>query len=90
MRNRPKTYRCFFEQSFDEIPDSTFPELPKGRILDDLTARAAGLFIWAKTMTEVLELGLPEDQLRLIARWKQEKKIISGIPWAVLSKSSSS
>ena len=31
-----------------------------------MTARAAGLFIWAETVTRVLKQGLPEEQLRLI------------------------
>jgi hypothetical protein len=36
------------------------------KILDILTIRAAGLFIWAETVVRFIEQGLPDEQLELI------------------------
>ena len=58
--------RCFFEERFAELGGSSFPEWPGTHVLDALTARAAGLFIWAETVVRFVEQGLPDEQLRLV------------------------
>jgi hypothetical protein len=57
--NANKDIRRFFERRFAELPGSLFPEWPGERILDDLTRRAAGLFIWAETIMRLLKKGIP-------------------------------
>ncbi|KIM74988.1 hypothetical protein PILCRDRAFT_79445 [Piloderma croceum F 1598] len=57
---------CFFEAHFAELGGSLFPEWPGKHVLDALTARAAGLFIWAETAMKVILQGLPTEQLDLV------------------------
>ncbi|EGO05414.1 hypothetical protein SERLA73DRAFT_19626, partial [Serpula lacrymans var. lacrymans S7.3] len=59
--------RMFFESRFDQLKmdfpsleDTDWPGLP---IIQKLTTRAAGLFIWAETAMRFIEQGVPEDQL---------------------------
>ena len=58
--------RCFFEERFSELGGSSFPQWPGGQILDALTTRAAGLFIWAETVMKFLEQGFPGERLKLV------------------------
>jgi hypothetical protein len=41
--------RLFFEERFAELPGSMFLEWPGEQVLDTLTARTGGLFIWSET-----------------------------------------
>jgi hypothetical protein len=58
--------RRFFEEHFAELAGLLLPEWPGKQILDALTARAAGLFIWADTVVKFVSQGLPEEQLDLV------------------------
>ena len=66
--------RVFFEKSFAKIVESYYPSLsptwPEKAVITRLTARAAGLFIWAKTAMAFMEEGhregTPKTQLKLI------------------------
>jgi hypothetical protein len=58
--------RRFFEQHFSEFGGSSFPEWPGNQILDALTTRAAGLFIWAETVVKFIEQGFPGERLKLV------------------------
>lgn len=60
--------QIFFEQRFAEIT-SKYPSLqswPGTAIIRKLTDRAAGLFIWANTIIQFIDQGLPKQQLNLI------------------------
>lgn len=62
--------RTFFLHRFRKIaggyPDSLPEDWPGSAAIDELTARAAGLFIWAKTSTEFINSGEPQTQLKQI------------------------
>jgi hypothetical protein len=62
--------RRFLTQRFEEIAggyeDSLPPQWPGSRVIEELTERSSGLFIWAKTFTEFTEQGDPQDQLMQI------------------------
>jgi hypothetical protein len=62
--------RLFFEQNFDEIrPMLGLPRGWPGELtIDQLTKRAAGLFIWAKTVIAFMgeKRGKPEGKLQPI------------------------
>jgi hypothetical protein len=58
--------RHFFERRFSELGGSSFPEWPGVQILDALTTRAAGLFIWAETVMKFVEQGFPGERLKLV------------------------
>ncbi|KIM74897.1 hypothetical protein PILCRDRAFT_79623, partial [Piloderma croceum F 1598] len=55
--------RNFFERRFAEIGGPSLDGWPGEKVLDTLTARAAGLFIWAETVIRFVEQGLPDEQL---------------------------
>ena len=55
--------RNFFERRFAEIGGLSLDGWPGDKVLDTLTARAAGLFIWAETVIRFVEQGLPDEQL---------------------------
>jgi hypothetical protein len=55
----------FFEKRFAGLGDSLSPMWPWKRVLDALTAQAAGLFIWAETVAKFVEQGLPVKRLEL-------------------------
>jgi hypothetical protein len=55
--------RLFFERRFAGTGSCFLPDWPTGRVVDILTARAAGLFIWAETVVRFVEQGLPEERL---------------------------
>ena len=55
--------RNFFERRFAEIGGLSLDGWPGDNVLDTLTARAAGLFIWAETVIRFVEQGLPDEQL---------------------------
>ena len=60
--------RTFFERRFADIT-SQYPSLrswPGTSIIQQLTDRAAGMFIWAETVIGFLKQGPPKDQLDLI------------------------
>jgi len=46
--------------------NSLHPKWPGVLIINELTSRAAGLFIWAKTVIRFLEEDVPEERLALI------------------------
>jgi hypothetical protein len=56
--------RNFFEQRFAKIGAPYLDGWPGGMVLETLTARAAGLFIWAETVIRFVEQGLPDEQLK--------------------------
>ena len=58
--------RRFFEDRFADLGSSSLPGWPGNHVLDALTARAAGLFIWAQTVVKFVSQGLPEEQLDLV------------------------
>jgi hypothetical protein len=58
--------RCFFEQRFTGLPGLQLSDRPWTRVLDVLTAQAAGLFIWAETVVRFVEQGLPTERLDLV------------------------
>jgi hypothetical protein len=55
--------RRFFSQRFSEIGGPSLTDWPGKTVLDTLTNRAAGLFIWAETVVRFIEQGLPDEQL---------------------------
>ncbi|KIM73866.1 hypothetical protein PILCRDRAFT_801778 [Piloderma croceum F 1598] len=55
--------RNFLERRFAEIGGPYLDSWPGEKVLDTLTARAAGLFIWAETVIRFVEQGLPDEQL---------------------------
>ena len=57
--------RYFFEKRFGEL-GWTSMEWPGSKTLDELTARAAGLFQWAETVVKFLDQGIPVDQLEYV------------------------
>jgi hypothetical protein len=58
----------FFERRFSEIVvNRTESSIWPGRaVIEELAARAAGLFIWAKTAVDFVEQGVPQTRLRLL------------------------
>ena len=62
-----KDIRRFFEIHFAEFGDYLDPEmLRKQRVLDKLTTRAAGLFIWANTVVRFIDEGIHEERLERV------------------------
>jgi len=55
--------RKFFEHRFADIGGPSLDDWPGEKVLDTLTTRAAGLFIWAETVIRFVEQGLPDEQL---------------------------
>jgi hypothetical protein len=55
-----------FRQLAAQYPSSLPSDWPGSQIIDRLTNRAAGLFIWADTVNKFVELGDPQEQLSLI------------------------
>jgi NACHT domain len=55
-----------FRQIVAQYPGSLPPDWPGAQTIDQLTNTAAGLFIWADTVTKFVELGEPQEQLGLI------------------------
>jgi NACHT domain len=70
--------RVFFKHRLDEIrPKLGCPSTwPGEQIIDQLTDRAAGLFIWAKTAMEFMKEkhGSPSNRLKLVLAGKLGKK----------------
>jgi hypothetical protein len=62
--------RTFLKHRFQQIVDHYSPALPSSWPGDDavqnLTHRAAGLFIWAKTVVKFVTDGEPKEQLSLV------------------------
>jgi hypothetical protein len=71
-----------FARITEGYPDSLPPTWPGPTIIDELTKRAAGLFIWASTVTEFIDKGEPEEQLGYI----QEGNIKDGDLTALYSR----
>ena len=61
-----KDIHYFFKSRFAELGGSWLPDWPIMQILDMLTTRAAGLFVWAEMVMRFVERGLPDEQLRLV------------------------
>jgi hypothetical protein len=63
--------QTYFKQEFQRItsdyPDSLNNGWPGELTIDTLTKKAAGLFIWAKTVIRFIEMGAPKIQLKLIS-----------------------
>jgi len=55
--------RLFFSRRFAEIGGPYLYGWPGEKVLDTLTTRAAGLFVWAETVIRFVEQGLPDEQL---------------------------
>ena len=60
--------RFFFEQRFAGLAGSLSLAWSWQRVLDVLTAHAAGLFIWAETVVRFVEQGLPVERLDLVLK----------------------
>jgi hypothetical protein len=62
--------RLFLQSRFAEIAEDYSPSLPPTwpgeSTIELLTQRAAGLFIWAETVTKFVRKGAPVSQLKLI------------------------
>jgi hypothetical protein len=58
--------RHFFKMRFADFRDCLGPELQGGSVLDQLTTRAAGLFIWADTVVRFMEQGVHEMRLQRV------------------------
>jgi hypothetical protein len=58
--------RHFFENRCAELGGSSCTDWPGHQVLDALTAKAAGLFIWAETVMKFMEQGPPDEQLKLV------------------------
>jgi hypothetical protein len=59
--------RRFLERRFEEeLGRSSLPEWLGNDVLNTLTARAAGLFIWAETVVRFVREGFHERQLELV------------------------
>jgi hypothetical protein len=62
--------RAYLKHEFQEIVSHHSillnTEWPGESIIDALTTKAAGLFIWAKTLIKFIKMGSPKSQLRLI------------------------
>jgi hypothetical protein len=62
--------RTYFKREFRRIVSddkSLSDEWPGESTIDSLTERAAGLFIWAKTVIRFIEMGSPKSQLERIS-----------------------
>lgn len=57
--------RRFFAVRLAGLEDALAPNRPWQQVLDVLTARTAGLFIWADTVVKFVEQGLPVERLEL-------------------------
>jgi hypothetical protein len=62
-KDTTRDIRHFFVQRFAEIGGPSLANWPGEQVLDTLTHRAAGLFIWADTAVRFVEQGLPDEQL---------------------------
>jgi hypothetical protein len=58
--------RRFFAQRFADIGGLSLGDWPGDKVLDTLTNRAAGLFIWAETVVKFVGRSLPDKQLKLV------------------------
>ncbi|PVF92107.1 WD40 repeat-like protein [Serendipita vermifera] len=61
--------RSFLTVHFQQIAEDFMlnpEEWPGSHTIEELTSRAAGLFIWAMTIVRFMSLGDPEEQLNLI------------------------
>jgi hypothetical protein len=69
--NSSNDIREYLGQEFQIIasryPKSLNPEWPGESIIDALTKKAAGLFIWAKTVIRFIKIGPPRGQLKSIS-----------------------
>ncbi len=63
-----KDIHLFFTRHFREIagryPKSLAKDWPGPEVIDELTTRAAGLFIWAKTVVDFIDEGGPKMRLQ--------------------------
>jgi NACHT domain len=50
----------------DQYEDTLPPGWPGPQIVEDLADKAAGLFIWAQTVTKFISLGEPQQRLNLV------------------------
>jgi NACHT domain len=55
-----------FRQIAERYPRSLSPTWPGPQIVNKLTERAAGLFIWAETVVKFITLGEPQRRLKLV------------------------
>jgi hypothetical protein len=64
--------RAYLQHEFQKIASRYKQSLEAGwpgeSTIDTLTNRAAGLFIWAKTLIKFIRMGPPETQLELISK----------------------
>jgi hypothetical protein len=61
--------RVFFQEHFKEIAKENYslpPTWPNQRIIEQLTSRAAGLFIWADTVVKFVAQRSPNERLNRI------------------------
>jgi hypothetical protein len=63
--------RVYLEHEFRNITSQYSMSLNTGwpgeQTIDELTKKAAGLFIWAKTVIKFIDMGAPRSQLKLIS-----------------------
>jgi hypothetical protein len=64
--------RAYLQREFQKIASRYKQSLEAGwpgeSVINTLTNRAAGLFIWAKTLIKFIKMGPPETQLELISK----------------------
>ncbi|KIM72482.1 hypothetical protein PILCRDRAFT_803728, partial [Piloderma croceum F 1598] len=58
----------FFTERFAKITETVSSKWPGHRRILQLTTQAAGLFIWAETVMNFVERGIPEEQLDLVLK----------------------
>jgi hypothetical protein len=69
--NDIKTYfKEEFRRIISDYPDSLNDEWPGELMIDTLAKKAAGLFIWAKTLIRFIDMGPPKTQLEMISNEK--------------------
>ncbi|KAG5636248.1 hypothetical protein H0H81_008651 [Sphagnurus paluster] len=64
--------RLFLKSRLSKIakkyPNSLNPSWPGETTINDLTTRAAGLFVWAKTAVDFIDAGEPNEQLHQVLK----------------------
>jgi hypothetical protein len=73
-----------FARIAEDYPCSLPCTWPGPMIVDELTRRAAGLFIWARTVMEFVDRGEPEEQLQRIRQGSIKDGDLTGLYTRIL------
>jgi hypothetical protein len=71
----------------DDYPDSLQRTWPGASTLEELSRRAAGLFIWADTVVKLVSEGAPDDQLSLVLEGSAQGVDINTLYCQILDRS---